>query len=199
MEFLLKRDVFKKMLKKHILFQLCLIIGLLTVLYFALKSIEEIYYIIAPLVLIYELTKQTFVIIKMKKEWYTYQLSLSDDGIYKTQYKKIDVTIMGENIKKIIEVPNSGLSVETHDAHNSIFIPIYLESYEIVRSKLAKWCPIEESIISQPSMNSEDFQFRLASGNKNNFFRKMKKGVGFLLGGFLALFITLFILVTVLL
>ena len=199
MEFLLKRDVFKKMLKKHILFQLCLIIGLLTILYFALKSVEEIYFIIAPLVLIYELTKQTFVIIKMKKEWYTYRLSLSNDGIYKTQYKKIDVTIMGKNIKKIIEVPNSGLSVETHDAHNYIFIPSYLESYEIVRSKLTKWCTIEESIISQPSMNSEDFQFKLASGNKNDFFGKIKKGVVFLLGGFLALSITLLVLVTVLL
>ena len=198
MEFLLKKDVFKKMLKKYIIFQLCIIIGLLLPLYFALKSMEEIYYIIAPLVLIYELIKQIFIIIKMKKEWYTYRILLSNDSIYKTQYKKVDITIMRENIKRVIEIPNSGLSVQTQDENNYIYIPKSLESYEIIRSKLTKWCPIEESTISTPSSNSEAFQFRLASRNKNDFYIKIKKGIGILLGGFLALFITLVILVIVL-
>ena len=198
MEFYLKKDLFTKMLKKHIIFQLCVIIGILMLLYFVLKSVEEIYYIIAPLVLIYELIMQTFVIIRMKKEWYTYRILLSNDSMYKTQHKKDDITIMRENIKRVTEIPNSGLSVQTQDEHNCIYIPKSLESYEIIRSKLTNWCAIEESAISQPLSNSEAFQFRLASRNKNDFFKKVKKGIGILIGGFLALFITLLVLVILL-
>ena len=194
MEFLLKKDLFKKMLRKHIIFQLCLITGLLVLLYFALKSVEGIYYLIAPLVFIFELIKQIFVIIKMKKEWYTYRILLSNDSIHKTQYKKVHITIMRESIKRIIEIPNSGLSVQTHDEHNYIYIPRTLESYEIIRNELSKWCPIEESTISLPASNSEAIQFRLASRNKNDSFIKIKKGIGIFLVGFLALFVTLVIM-----
>jgi hypothetical protein len=195
MEFLLKKDSFKKTLKKHILFQLCITAIILILLYSLLSSILEIYYIIAPLVLIYKLISQTFVIIKMKKEWYTYRILLTKDGIYKTQYKKVAITIMSENIKRIIEIPNSGLSIQTHNEHNYLYIPTSLENYEIIRSELVKWCPIEESIISQPLINAEASQFRLASDNKNSFFKKMIKIIAFLFGGLLVL---LFILVLLL-
>ena len=105
-------------------------------------------------------------------ECYTYRILLDNNSIYKTQYKKVDITIMCENIKRVAEAPNSGLSVQTHDEHNFIYIPKSLENYEIIRIKLAKWCPIEESIISQPSINSESFQFRLASRNNNDFLKR---------------------------
>jgi uncharacterized membrane protein SpoIIM required for sporulation len=184
MEFFLKKDVFKRIAVKHILFQLGIIIVLSMLLYTVLGSFEGIYYVILPLVIIYELIKQIFVINKMKKEWDTYRLLFSSDSLYKTQYKNVDKTIMRESIRRVIEIPNSGLSVQTIDASNYIFIPKTLENYELCRGELAKWCPIEESPISLASLNE--------------FFKNTIKGLGFFFGGIILLIITLFIVILLL-
>jgi hypothetical protein len=198
MELFLKKDVFKRIAIKHILFQLGIMAAILILLFNMLRSVEGIYYVILPLVLIYEFIKQTFAVNKMKKEWYTYRILLCDDSINKTQYKKVDMTIMRENIRRVIEIPNSGLSVQTHDASIYIFIPMTLENYELCRNELAKWCPIEESPISSASINNETIQFRLASNNTNEFFKKVMKGFGFFFGGIILLIITLFIVMILL-
>lgn len=195
MEFFLKEDVFKRIAIKHILFQLVIIVVLLILLYNLLSSFEEIYFVILPLILIYELIKQIFAFVKLKKEWYTYRILLSNDSIHKTQYKKNDITIMRENITRVIEIPNSGLSVQTRDMNNYIYIPRTLDNYELCRAELAKWCPMEESPISSVSFNDEATQFRLASHNKNNFFKNIMKGMGVILGGFILLIVILFILI----
>jgi hypothetical protein len=195
MEFFLKKDVFKRIAMRHIFFHLGLFAVFLLLLFSVLGSFEDMYYVILPLFLIYEMIKQTLDFIKLKKEWYTYRILLDEESIHKTQFKKDDIAIMREDIRRIIEIPKSGLSVQTHNTTNCLFIPKTLEDYEACRAELAKWYTIEESPITPPSLTNEAAQFKLASQSKSRVFDSIMKGVGIVLGGFILLVIVLFVFI----
>lgn len=195
MEFGLKNEVFRKIAVKHLAFQLCMALILIIILYSILGSHNDIWYLILPAVLVYEVIKQTLDFIKLRREWYSYRIFLSDDGIQKSQHKKADISIRREDITRIVEILGSGISIQTQTAGNYLFIPGTLENYEICRSELAKWCTIEESPITPPSTQNETKQFFMASYSRNGFFKSFIKGALMILGGFILLVVLLFFLI----
>ncbi len=167
MEFFLKKDGIRKVVLKHIGIQVSIAAAVLIFLYFPLKSMTSLYLGIALVLLLYIAVKQVFVLDRMKKEWNTYRISLTIDGLTKTQYKSKDVTLVRDDIQSVSEIPGRGISIQTYSGQDTLYIPAALDHYEVFKSKLAEWVPIEESPISQPLSNT--LQLRLAGQKQNKF------------------------------
>jgi hypothetical protein len=195
MEFYLKKEVFKKIAVKHLAFQLCIALILIMILYGALGGYNDIWYLILPAVIVYEVVKQTMDFIKLRKEWCSYRILLNAEGIQKTQHKKADISIMKEDITRIVEIPGSGMSIQTQNAGNYLFIPVTLENYELCRNELLKWRTIEETPVTPPSAQNEAKQFFMASYSRNGYIKGFIKGALIFLAGFILLVVFMFFII----
>ncbi len=173
MEFFLKRDGIRKVMLKHIGIQLSIVAPVLIFLYFPLKSMTTLYFAIAFTVVLYTTLKQTFVLGRMKKEWNTYKISVDADGLTKTQYKSKEVTLLREDIQSVSEIPGRGIFIRTDSRHDFLYIPAALDRYEVFKSELAEWVPIEESPISQPLSNT--LQLKLTDQKQNSLGKQLLK------------------------
>jgi hypothetical protein len=80
---------------------------------------------------------------QQNRRWLSYKLTLSPTDVTKTQDELPVVTIPFEEITQLQEFANEGLSVRTARRHDFIFIPVSLNGYEEVKSRLAHIREIE--------------------------------------------------------
>ena len=76
----------------------------------------------------------------------TMRISLDGDNLAWHTDGRPDKIINRNEIKKIIEIPNEGLRVDSLDSSQVIFIPIDIEGFQILRTELSTWAlPTEPS------------------------------------------------------
>ncbi|CAN7708250.1 hypothetical protein LJR153_005807 [Paenibacillus sp. LjRoot153] len=103
---------------------------------------------------LYYLVKAIRNLGKVRKDWFTFRIVLSEQSLIKKQNKVPDMTLYLNDISRIVQVAG-GLSVETRTPSNHVFIPSYLENYEGLVERLRPYCVIEESPISSVGVPSE--------------------------------------------
>ena len=77
------------------------------------------------------------------KLWKSYQLNVGASAITREQMGLSPITIQRDEIVKIIELPEQGLSICTTDHAQRIDVPITLEGYAELRACLNEWRPLE--------------------------------------------------------
>jgi len=74
------------------------------------------------------------------------RISLNDDQLSSLINGSPYVTIKRDEVKKIIEIPNEGLRVDSTNYPQAIFIPIDIEGYQLLKTTIASWSiPVEPS------------------------------------------------------
>lgn len=86
---------------------------------------------------------------RQKQSWASYQLTIDEDTIRRTQNGYVSVDISKDNVSGIIEYPGGSIVVKAEMQNKQIVIPAFLERYLDVRSLLNQWHPID----IQPSHN----------------------------------------------
>jgi peptidoglycan/LPS O-acetylase OafA/YrhL len=80
---------------------------------------------------------------QQSKLWRSYQLNVGASAITREQMGLSPITIQRDEIVKIIELPEQGLSICTTDHSQRIDVPITLEGYAELRACLNEWRPLE--------------------------------------------------------
>ncbi len=112
------------------------------------NTIRDVFILFGSLFLVNDLLKIIRQIRKMQKEWASYTLKLEDNRLIKTQIGHPDVEINANEINKIMELPNSGLSVQTGSPDKYLFIPSTINNYFGLRQNLLQYQTIEVNPLS---------------------------------------------------
>ncbi|MCR8630867.1 hypothetical protein [Paenibacillus radicis (ex Xue et al. 2023)] len=83
---------------------------------------------------------------KVRRDWYSFRILLSDDLLVKTQTKTPNAEIQIKEITRIIQLAG-GVSIQSDDPQKFIFVPEALEEYQDLLIRLNKIVPIEVSPI----------------------------------------------------
>jgi hypothetical protein len=84
-----------------------------------------------------------YAIRQQKRRWLSYKLTLSPTDITQTRDGLPAITISFEEITQIQEFTGDGLYVKTAHRHKFISIPVSLNGYEKIKSRLAQLREIE--------------------------------------------------------
>jgi hypothetical protein len=144
-------------IKKKLLLQLCLYQLIPCVfLAYLFSSFGSMKMVVPFLIIFFAIgfVKEFFNVKRREKEWTTFSIYLEDLAIKKTQFKSPDIHILFDEINRVVEIPNSGLSIQTNDPAKYLFIPIQLEGYEKVRHHLMTVKPIETSPVGVDNLQT---------------------------------------------
>jgi hypothetical protein len=168
----LSNDSFQS-IKKNLLLQLCLYQLIpCVVLSYLFSSMGSMKMVVPFLIFFFAIgfVKEFFKVKRREKEWTSFSIHLEDLAIKKTQFKSPDIHILFDEINRVVEIPNSGLSIQTNDSAKYLFIPIQLEGYEKVRQRLMTVKPIETSPVGVD--NLQTFQ---SINQKKSFWKILMK------------------------
>jgi hypothetical protein len=195
-EYSLKKENFKIVLRKMLPFsiiKLCIPVFL----YFAVfsnlagNSMSIFFIFFTSVLFLYYLIKELVSILKVRKDWISFKIIISDDSITKIQDRTDPVHIAKADITRLIEAAG-GTSIQTNDPQAYIFVPNGIEHYENLKSELLRIKPIEVSPLT--SINVPP-QYALNQHKKPiNVLKRLLIGIAAATGGFL-LFIILIIVI----
>ncbi len=77
------------------------------------------------------------------KLWRTFQLTVDEESVSRTQEAHAPVVIRASEIQQIREAPRRGLTVVTQHGGVALSIPETLADYSECRARLARWAPIQ--------------------------------------------------------
>jgi hypothetical protein len=156
-------EAFKEIKQKMYLQSLKRIIVLMILFAVAsiyLKSIlGELHFIFISMVIVYFVFKilgDLYNIRRKKKEWISYILKIDNSSIVKCQFNQKEIKINLEDVSNIIDIPSTGLSIESSFENKLIFVPYALEEYEVLKEKLNQVHPIKTSHVKvkDPALTS---------------------------------------------
>lgn len=158
-EYSLQKENFKTVLRKPLLFSFMSLL-LPLILYFILKSsvddymIQGVFKLFCGLFLVYTLIKESLRIYRIRRDWFSFKISITEDTIHKKQYKTKDTIIPINQIVKIVQIAD-GVSIQSEEANKFLYIPNDIENYEEVLSKLNSLRSIEVSSLMSIRIPSE--------------------------------------------
>jgi hypothetical protein len=186
------QSIKKKLLLQLMLYQLipCIVLSYL------FSSIGSLQMVVPFLIFFFAIgfAKEFFNVKRREKEWTTFSIHLEVLAIKKTQFKSPDIHILFDEINRLVEIPNSGLSIQTSDPGKFLFIPIQLEGYEKIRHRLMTVKPIEISPIGV-----DNLQTLQSINQKNSFWKILLSESLKVIAPFLIFIVMMFILVVCLL
>lgn len=77
------------------------------------------------------------------KLWRTFQLTVDEESVSRTQEAHATVVIRASEIQPIREAPRRGLTIVTQSGGVALSIPETLADYSECRALLARWAPIQ--------------------------------------------------------
>jgi hypothetical protein len=113
-----------------------------------LGDLSFIFYILLTGYLILRIFKDYISIRRKWKEWTTYIIKIDNSTITKSQLNQKETTINLEDVSKIIEIPSTGLLIQSSFDNKIIFIPNSLNKFEVIKAKLHQIKPFESSSIN---------------------------------------------------
>ncbi len=157
-EYLLQQEKLKTVLIKtlpHSFISLLLPL----ILYFIMRSSVDDYILgffrlLCGLFLIYTLIKESLRIYKIRRDWLSFKILITENSIQKKQSKTMDIVIPINQLVKIVQIAD-GVSIQSEDANKFIYIPKDIENYEEVICKLNAFKPIEVSSLMSIRTPSE--------------------------------------------
>jgi hypothetical protein len=195
-EYSLQKENFKIVLRKAFLYSFMSLL-LPLILYFILKSsvddymIQGVFKLFCGLFFVYTLIKESLRIYRIRRDWLSFKILITEDAIHKKQYKTEDTIIPTNKIVKIVQVAD-GVSIQSEEANKFLYIPKNIENYEEVLSKLNSLKPIEVSSLMSLRIPSEyTIQQHIKHGSA---LKRLFLAIGVVLGVLLILFLLLIIL-----
>ncbi|KAF5071964.1 hypothetical protein DSECCO2_206310 [anaerobic digester metagenome] len=196
-DYSLQKEKFKTVLRKSLLFSFMSLL-LPLILYFFLRSIandfmiQSVFKLFCGFFFIYTLIKESLRIYRIRRDWFSFKISITEDAIYKKQYKTEDTIIPINQIVKIVQIAD-GVSIQSEEANKFLYIPNNIENYEEVLGKLNSLKPIEVSSLMSVRIPSEyTIQQHIKHGSAlKRLFLVIGVGFGILILLFLLLIILL--------
>jgi len=161
-EFRLRKDLLNRLLLKLAMIESAVTIGIVFMVYHLIGSIESTQSILIAIVL----GKVLFSLRKLwnhRKEWLSYSLQLNDETIARKQGSS-EVVLFRNEVSRMMEIPNSGLFIQTAEKQRHLFIPFSVEKYSRVKALLMEWAPIEINPTAASVNMNESMQLRLSRG-----------------------------------
>ncbi|OCT10957.1 hypothetical protein A8709_04440 [Paenibacillus pectinilyticus] len=157
------------------------------IIYFAITSRETLALasflkVLFALMFLYYLMKLIVNLRKVRRDWLTFRIMLSEQTLIKKQNKVPDVTLYLSDITRIVRVAG-GLSVESGTVGSHVFIPSHLENYEELIERLRACCVVEESPISSVAVPS-DYALKQHL-TTHTIWKKLFAGIGIAFGLFM--------------
>lgn len=158
-EYSLRQEDFKTVLRKTLLYSFMSLL-LPLILYFILTSsvndymIQGVFKLFCGLFFVYTFIKDSLRIYRIRRDWISFKISITEDAIRKKQYKTEDTIIPINQIVKIVQIAD-GVSIQSEEANKFLYIPNNIENYEEVLGKLNCLKPIEVSSLMSVRIPSE--------------------------------------------
>jgi hypothetical protein len=141
-------EAFKPLKRKLIIQALLFSLIPLFFFIFVLSTIGSLLFSFPILIFfLFGVIKELVKIRKTEKEWTSFSILLGEETIKKVQVKSPIIEVNYDEIVRLVEIPSSGISIQTHDPSKAIYIPFHLEGYDEIKGQLMKYKPIETSAV----------------------------------------------------
>ncbi|WNR43734.1 hypothetical protein [Paenibacillus roseipurpureus] len=196
MEYALRKDKLTEVLKRSLLVSgIPLMIPILFFFTFAYRKdsdLPDFLQYVFVLLFVYYLYKAVRNLLKVRRDWYSFRIVLSDQSLVKKQRNVPDTTLSLNDITRIVQV-TGGLSVEASCNGSYVFIPSHIENYDVLVERLRPLCVIETSPVSSVGVPAEFAlkQHQTLNSTLTSIFKKFLWGIGIIAGIFLLFFLAI--------
>lgn len=155
--------------------------------------LQSVFKLFFGLFLVYTLIRESLRIYRIRKDWLSFKITITENAIQKKQYKTPETIIPINQIVKIVQIAD-GVSIQSEQANIWIYIPNDIENYEELISKLNTLNPIEVSPLMSVRVPSDN-AFR-QSVRPGSALRRLLLGIAIGFGILTALFLLLIVLLS---
>lgn len=189
-EYSLQKDTLKPVLLKALPFSFILLLFPWILYFIITSSVNEdmllgFIKLLCGLLFIYTLIRESIKIYKIRRDWLSFKILITEDSIQKKQYKTMDIVIPINQIVKIVQIAD-GISIQSEYENKFIYIPKDIENYEEVLCKLNALKPIVVSPLTSVRTPS-DYALR-QNARHGSALKRLSLGIAVGLGILIVLF-----------
>lgn len=96
-----------------------------------------------------------FIVRGARKRYYSYEVTIDDGGVFRTQQGVSELTIRKEEITTLQQVAGKGAMVKTADPSNFLWLLDEIDGYEEVLRRVGEWALVEPKLTAMPGVANQ--------------------------------------------